>query len=440
MTGNLPGGIPHEEGGVPQPPAPPSSSTEQPQTPPAPPTPAAPAAPPIPSAPAAPAAPAAPTAASSAPTPPVPPAAVPTPPAAPAPSAPPAPPAVKAETPTVPPTPAAPSTPSAPGSHTPAVPPVPQTPQTQAPAAPTAPATPKVPSAPSAPSVPNAPSIPGAPAAPGAAKPPSVPTAPGTPGVPQAAAQTQQVEPKGSSNQEPQKAHATQSNAQKTDDQRYGLFTLKQWIGGGILVILGLAFILAAAVFASRYFFSTEFGADFLNRYDGHSSLPENAPVGIPAWLGWQHFFNLFFMVLIIRTGLQIRYERKPSAYVTPRLSKKKISLTMWFHLSLDILWVANGLIFIILLFVTGHWMRIVPTSWDVFPNALSAGLQFLTLDWPTENGWVNYNALQLLTYFTTVFIAAPLAIISGFRLSSFWSKKWTRASQLPPPIHCFSV
>ena len=62
-------------------------------------------------------------------------------------------------------------------------------------------------------------------------------------------------------------------------------------------------------------------------------------------------------------------------------------------------------------LFVTGQWMRIVPTSWDVFPNAVSAALQYVSLDWPTENGWVNYNALQLLAYFTTVFIAAPLAI-----------------------------
>ena len=201
-------------------------------------------------------------------------------------------------------------------------------------------------------------------------------------------------------------------------------------------MIIGLAVLLALAVFGARYFFSTDFGADFLNRYDGHSSLPESAPVGIPAWLSWQHFFNLFFMVLIIRTGLQIRYERKPSAYVTPKLSKKKSSLTMWLPLSLDILWVVNGLIFIILLFVTGHWMRVVPTSWDVFPNALSAGRQYLTLDWPTENGWVNYNALQLLSYFVTIFIAAPLAIISGFRLSSFCSKKWTKASQFyPAPV-----
>src|SRR5699024_11901307 len=132
----------------------------------------------------------------------------------------------------------------------------------------------------SAPSVPNTPSIPGAPAAPSAAKPPSVPTAPGTPsapqapsapsapaasvptapvapGAPQAAAQTQQVEPKGSSSQEPQKAPATQSNTLKTDDKRYGLFTLMHLLGGGILVIIGISINRSVAVLASRLFITS---------------------------------------------------------------------------------------------------------------------------------------------------------------------------------------
>jgi hypothetical protein len=40
-----------------------------------------------------------------------------------------------------------------------------------------------------------------------------------------------------------------------------------------------------------------------------------------------------------------------------------------------------NGLIFVVLLFASGRWMRIVPTSWEAFPNALSALLQYITLD-----------------------------------------------------------
>ena len=95
------------------------------------------------------------------------------------------------------------------------------------------------------------------------------------------------------------------------------------------------------------------------------------------------------------------------------------------------------------LLFATGQWMRVVPTSWAVFPNALSAGLQYVSLDWPTENGWVYYNALQQLTYFATIFIAAPLSVITGYRMSKLWPQnakwlsrvyrvEWARALHFP--------
>ena len=172
----------------------------------------------------------------------------------------------------------------------------------------------------------------------------------------------------------------------------------------------------------------------FLAAYPGEYHLPEGAPVGLPAWLGWQHFMNVFLMVLIIRSGLQIRRETRPSAYWTPkRAGGSKVSLTVWFHQSLDLLWLVNGVVFIVLLFATGQWMRVIPTSWEVFPNAVSAGLQYMSLDWPTDNGWVNYNALQQLAYFATIFIAAPLAAATGFRMSGVWPKKAVKASRLFP-------
>jgi hypothetical protein len=163
--------------------------------------------------------------------------------------------------------------------------------------------------------------------------------------------------------------------------------------------------------------------------------------VGFPAWLAWQHFLNAFFLLLIIRTGWQVRTTTRPSGHWTrnnkglikTKNPPTKITLELWFHLTLDALWILNGIVFAILLFATGQWMRIVPTSWDVFPNALSAALQYASLNWPTENGWVNYNALQLLTYFATVFIAAPLAFISGIRTSSAWPKKATALNKAYP-------
>jgi thiosulfate reductase cytochrome b subunit len=154
--------------------------------------------------------------------------------------------------------------------------------------------------------------------------------------------------------------------------------------------------------------------------------------VGFPAWLAWQHFLNGFFLLLIIRTGWQVRTTTRPSGHWTrnnkglikTKNPPTKITLELWLHLTLDAPWILNGLVFVVLLFATGQWMRIVPTSWDVIPNALSAALQYASLNWPTDNGWVNYNALQLLTYFATVFIAAPLAFISGIRTSPAWPKK----------------
>jgi thiosulfate reductase cytochrome b subunit len=172
----------------------------------------------------------------------------------------------------------------------------------------------------------------------------------------------------------------------------------------------------------------------FLESYPGSYPLPAAAPVGLPAWLGWQHFFNVFFLVLIVRTGLQSRAEKRPQAlWTSKRNRRRRMSLTVWLHLSLDLLWIANGVVYVVLLFATGQWMRIVPTSWDVVPNAISAGLQYASLDWPLENSWVNYNSLQQLSYFATVFVAAPLAIATGARMSAFWPRDAPRLNRAYP-------
>ena len=201
---------------------------------------------------------------------------------------------------------------------------------------------------------------------------------------------------------------------------------------GGLLGLAALGLLAVSVVFLVRTFLSTPFMQDFLTTYPGEYHV-DVAP-GFAPWVGWQHFFNMFLMVLIIRSGLRVRTEKRPTAFWTPRGNAKgKISLTLWFHQSLDLLWMINGVVFVVLLFTTGHWLRLVPTSWEVFPNALSAGLQYVSFDWPTDNGWVNYNSLQQLAYFTTVFLAAPLAAITGFRMSGLWPKKAEKLSKAYP-------
>src|SRR5690606_32108387 len=146
----------------------------------------------------------------------------------------------------------------------------------------------------------------------------------------------------------------------------------------------------------------------WLAMYPGSYESPVPHPIGIPAWVGWQHFFNLFLMVLVIRSGWQVRTVKRPPAFWTrtntgvirTKARPRKISIQLWFHNAIDLLWVVNGAVFIVLIFVTGQWVRIVPTSWEVIPNAVSSLLQYVSFQWPVDNGWVNYNSLQQLSYF----------------------------------------
>ncbi|WP_454858226.1 cytochrome b/b6 domain-containing protein [Promicromonospora soli] len=220
------------------------------------------------------------------------------------------------------------------------------------------------------------------------------------------------------------------------EPRRIGSRTVGGWVR---LLGWGLAGVVAAAgiiVLAARGVTTLPGVPGFLERFPGSYDLPESAPVGFPVWANWVHYLNFFFMVLIVRTGLQVRYQKNPPAYWTPVRGGKKISINLWLHTGIDLLWLANGVVFVVLLFASGHWVRIVPTSWEVFPNAASAMLQYLTLDWPTEHGWVNYNSLQQLMYFVVVFVAAPLAAITGLRMSEWWPKDAERLNRLfPAPV-----
>ncbi len=216
--------------------------------------------------------------------------------------------------------------------------------------------------------------------------------------------------------------------------------TTNKWFKFVWIIPVALVLLLAVVLIAQWLRRLPEVQA-FMVDFPGASDLPAGAPVGFPAWLGWQHFLNMLIIVLIIRSGWMVRTNQRPAAYWTRNNNSvirtknppKKISLDLWFHLFLEPLWVLNGIVFYVLIFTTGQWLRLVPTGWDVFPNAVSTAIQYASLNWPTENGWVNYNGLQLLAYFTTVFIAAPLALITGIRMSGAWPAEAKKLNKLYP-------
>jgi len=172
---------------------------------------------------------------------------------------------------------------------------------------------------------------------------------------------------------------------------------------------------------------------------------------GTPVWVVVLHAVNLFLMVSIVRSGLAIRSARRPAGHWTrrgrPLLAKKKkparITVDEWFHVSLDLVWLAVGAVYVVALFGTGRWVRLVPTSWDVLPNAASAAVQYLSLHWPHSNSWVAYNALQMLAYALVVLVLAPLAALTGLRFSALWPQaadrwfpvRWARAVHYPVTV-----
>jgi len=203
----------------------------------------------------------------------------------------------------------------------------------------------------------------------------------------------------------------------------------------------------------------------FIDRSPG-TVEPTNGQEGIPTWVGWQHFLNLFMMTFIIRSGIQIMTDH-PRLYWTRHSTPGKewfrfqkevpddplwtakqdsvslpgqvglpgirhsIGLARWWHLGIDMLWLLNGAVFYVMIFATGHWQRLVPMSWDHIPNAASVALQYLSLDWPVDDAWVAYNSMQVIAYFITVFIASPLAIVTGLGMSPALSTRFKRISSV---------
>ncbi|HEY9643439.1 MAG TPA: molybdopterin-dependent oxidoreductase [Coleofasciculaceae cyanobacterium] len=197
----------------------------------------------------------------------------------------------------------------------------------------------------------------------------------------------------------------------------------------------------------------------FIAYYPGIPQAAPSVDSGFPWWLRLQHFVNMFFMMFIIRAGIQIladhprlywkrdctpgtdwfRFQHEvpmdrlwtakddavtlPTWLGLPGL-RHTIGLARWWHLSVNMLWTLNGLLFYVLLFSTDQWRRLVPLTWDVWPHALSTAIQYASLNFPVDQGWTRYNGLQQLVYFVTVFVAAPISILTGLMQSPAISNK----------------
>ena len=197
----------------------------------------------------------------------------------------------------------------------------------------------------------------------------------------------------------------------------------------------------------------------FIEQHPGIAQTAPSVNSGFPWWLQLQHFLNMVFMLFIIRSGVQILADH-PRLYwkrdCTPGTDwfrfqvpvpdgriwtakddsvtlpawlgipgvRHSVGLARWWHFSINPLWLINGLVFYLLLFSADQWRRLVPLTWEVFPTALSTAIQYASLNFPVDHSWTRYNGLQQLSYFITVFIAAPVSIATGLMQSPAISNK----------------
>jgi thiosulfate reductase cytochrome b subunit len=95
---------------------------------------------------------------------------------------------------------------------------------------------------------------------------------------------------------------------------------------------------------------------------------------------------------------------------------RRNLGMGRHWHFFCAIFWILNGFLNVALLFGTGDWRRLVPTSWGVFPEAARDAWTYLHLHAPPPGH--PYNAIQQLAYASVVFVLAPILMLTGAAMS----------------------
>ncbi len=178
-------------------------------------------------------------------------------------------------------------------------------------------------------------------------------------------------------------------------------------------------------------------------------------PHGFPAWLRLSHFVNLSLMLLLVRSGLSILMDhprlywndhstpgsdwirftpldvpsdrvwtaKDDSRYLSPWIGlpgfRHTIGIARHWHFLCAFFWLANGVTFVALLFLTDQWRRLIPTDLSIFADAWKVNVHYATFHLPVEpDGFYKYNPLQQLAYAGVIFVIAPLSLVTGLAMS----------------------
>ncbi len=227
---------------------------------------------------------------------------------------------------------------------------------------------------------------------------------------------------------------------------------------GAWVVILLVVFVPLVLAWVQRAVFGLPYIAPSPASVEGTMTGPH----GFPVWIRWTHFFNMFFLFMLIRSGLSILMDhprlylnddctpgtewlrftplkvptdrlwtaKDDARYISPVVAlpgyKHTIGLARAWHFITVYGFVLTGVFFVTGLLTSDQWMRLVPTSTGVFVDAWSTFVHYANFHFPPEpNGFYGYNALQQLAYFSTVFVMAPLSIMTGLAMSPALVNRW---------------
>jgi DMSO/TMAO reductase YedYZ molybdopterin-dependent catalytic subunit/thiosulfate reductase cytochrome b subunit len=238
------------------------------------------------------------------------------------------------------------------------------------------------------------------------------------------------------------------------------------YIRPGALLVFASPFVL---LIIAAYVQWALFGLPSVPPLQPESPATATLPYGFPAWLCATHYVNFLFLILLVRSGLQILMDhprlywnahctpgtewirftpievprdrvwtaKQDSRYLSPWIGlpgdRHTIGMARHWHFFSVLFWVTNGIAYIVLLLTNPHCKRLVPTSWQIVPQAWAYWVHYVTLHFPPEpNGFYQYNALQQLAYFSVVFVLAPLAILTGPSMSPALTNRFKWYPKLP--------
>lgn len=178
-------------------------------------------------------------------------------------------------------------------------------------------------------------------------------------------------------------------------------------------------------------------------------------PEFFPWWVVVTHFLNLFFLLLLARSGLEVLsafpklywHDDCPPGREWLRLSKKmygadarkpwtsldeeeawspvvalpgkrNLGLGRHWHFMSVQFWILTGVVYLVLVFATGYWHYLVPTHWSIIPDSINSIGTYLHFRIPAKISGEPFEPAQKLAYFAVIFVLAPLQVLTGAAMS----------------------